>query len=311
MNRLLACICCALCLGLAGLQAATQYILGPEDQIAIRVLDLEEFPKEPLRIDASGNISLPLIGTVEAGGKTVNQLETEIADRVKKYLVNPQVTVSIAEFRPRPVSIFGAVTRPGVAYLRGPKTLWELVSDSGGFKNEAGEKIRITRRVERGEIPLEGAEVDASGKYYTIEIDTRDVMDMRNPETNIELKEDDAVVVSTADVIYVVGNVHRAGGFITNGSISLLEALSLAGGYQPHSKPKKSAILRVQEGTDVRRIIPVDLKQTLEGGGEDIVLQPSDILYVPHNAWRDFGVGLARTAVAAATSSVIYTSMRY
>jgi polysaccharide biosynthesis/export protein len=288
-----------------------QYILGPEDQLLVRALEVVEFSTTPTRIDERGIINLPPIGEIEAGGKTINQVKAEVTLRLKKYVHAPQVSVSIAEFRPRPVSIFGAVARPGVVHLHGPKTLWELVSDAGGFKNEVGERIRITRRVEQGEIPLDGAQIDPTGRYYTVELATADVREMKNPDTNIDLMERDAIVVSTADIIYVVGHVNRAGGFVANGSMSVLEALSLSGGYKPHAKSKQSAILRIQQGTDVRRIIPVNLKQILNGRGEDIVLKPQDILFVPHNAWADFGVGLARTAVAAATSAAIYTGVRY
>lgn len=287
------------------------YTLGPDDYIVVHALDVEEFNGKPIRIDARGAINLPMIGRINASGLTIAQLEGEITLRLKKFLLDPQVTVSISEFRPRPVSVFGAISRPGQIQLRGPKTLWELISDAGGFKNDVGDKIRVTRRREEGEIPLPGARVDETGKYYIVEIDTKDVMEMSNPDTNIDLAAHDVISVSTADVIYVVGHVNRAGGFVTNGSMSLLEALSLSGGFKPNAKQKQCAILRVQPGTDVRRIIPINLKRVLTGKGEDIVLKPQDILYVPHDAWKDFGTGLARTAVAAATSSVIYAGIRY
>lgn len=132
----------------AGLSPAAQtYILGPDDQLMVRALDVAEFPDTPLRIDANGEINLPTIGRVEAGGKTIEQVEAEVALRLKRYLVDPQVTVSIAEFRSRPVSIFGSITRSGVVQLQGPKTLWELISESGGLKNDAGQSIKITRQL--------------------------------------------------------------------------------------------------------------------------------------------------------------------
>jgi len=296
---------------LAVASARPMYLLGPDDQIVIHATDVEEFPKTPIRVDAEGFVSLPTVGRVEAGGKTINQLESELRERLKKYVIDPQVTVSIAEFRSRPVSIFGAVTRPGVVQLRGPKTLWEVITESGGFKNDAGETIRITRRLDQGEIPIDGARIDETGRYSVLEIDTRSVMEMTNPEENIPLMENDVIAVSQSDVVYVVGHVNRAGGFVTNGSISLLEALSLSGGFRPHANAKKAAVLRARPNTDKRQVIPVNLKQLLKGEAEDIALKPQDILFVPHDSWKDFGVGLARTAVAAATSAGIYAGVRY
>jgi len=307
----LAALALATALALPLAAAERLYTLGPDDYLVVRALDVEEFDGKPIRIDGSGAINLPMIGRINAAGLTIAKLEGEITLRLKKFLLDPQVTVSISEFRPRPVSVFGAVARPGQIQLRGPKTLWELISDVGGFKNDVGNKIRITRRREDGEIPLSGARVDETGKYYTVEIDTKDVMEMSNPDTNIDLAAHDVISVSTADVVYVVGHVNRAGGFVTNGSISLLEAISLSGGFKPDAKQKKCAILRVQPGTDVRRIIPINLKRVLSGKSEDIVLKPQDIVYVPHDAVKDFGRGLAKSAIAAATYAVIYAGLIY
>jgi len=290
--------------------AAQTYLLGPDDQLVVRALDVAEFPEAPIRIDANGQINLPMIGRIEAGGKTIEQLEGEITLELKRYLLDPQVTVSIAEFRSRPVSVFGSITRPGVMQLRGPKTLWELISEAGGLKNDAGQKIKITRRVEYGPLPLEGAQVDETGQFIMAEIDVKDLLEMSNPAENIELMEQDVISVSTADVVYVVGHVNRAGGFVTSGSISVLEALSLAGGYQKFAQAKNARILRVIPGTDERQIIAVNLKKTLSGEAEDVAMRPQDILFVPHDAWKDFGVGMVTSAGSMAMSAAIYVGIR-
>lgn len=287
------------------------YTLGPGDKIVVRALDVEEFPNEPVLVDDRGTIDLPYIGRINVQGLTLDQVEAEVTRRLRKYVRRPDVTVSIAEFRPRPVSVYGAVERPGVVQLRGPKTLWELISDVGGFSNQAGDKIRITRRLDEGDLPLPNAQVDETGRYITAEISTRDVLEMTNPDTNIELMAHDVISVSIADVVYVVGHVHRAGGFVTNGSISVLEALSLAGGFQPHAAAKNARILRVKPGTDERLVIPVNLKKVLRGESEDMALKPQDILFIPHDSWKDFGTKMVIAATAAAATSVIWASIRY
>ncbi len=287
------------------------YTLGPDDYLVVRALDVKEFPEDPVRVDGAGYISLPLIGRLEVQGRTIEQVEGEIIVGLRRYLKDPQVTVSISQFRPRPVSVFGAVGQPGVIQLRGPKTLWEVISDAGGFRNDVGNKVRITRRLDQGDLSLPGAKVDETGRYSVVEIDTRDILEMRDPDTNIDLMAHDVISVSEADIIYVVGHVNRAGGFVTNGSISLLEALSLAGGFQPNAKAKQAAILRVQQGTDERQVIPINLKDTLDGKAEDVALKPQDIVYVPHNAWKEFTLGLMRAAVGSATTASIYGATIY
>src|ERR1700680_921783 len=75
------------------------YVLGPEDQLAVRVLELEEFNAQnlpPVRIDLRGNIALPLVGRIHVAGLTVEQLETEIARRLLNVMQEPEVTVAVA-----------------------------------------------------------------------------------------------------------------------------------------------------------------------------------------------------------------------
>jgi len=103
---------CLLTVALFAQQAG--YVLGPEDQITIQAPDVEEISGKPVRIDLRGNISLPLIGRIEAGGLTAEQLEVQIKDRFKRYLRHPDISVSITEFRSQPVLVLGAVQSPGI-----------------------------------------------------------------------------------------------------------------------------------------------------------------------------------------------------
>ena len=89
------------------------YVLGPDDQIVIHAIDSPEISDKPFLIGMNGNITLPLIGRVQAGGLTVEQLEAELNTGLKKYMHDPQVSVTVAEFRSQPVSVFGSVARPG------------------------------------------------------------------------------------------------------------------------------------------------------------------------------------------------------
>ena len=95
--------------------AAPTYRLGPEDELTIRVLDLkDEIGDQTFRLDQQGAISLPMVGRIQAGGLTLQQLEAYIATRFKRFLRDPQVNVSVAKFRSQPVSVLGYVNAPGV-----------------------------------------------------------------------------------------------------------------------------------------------------------------------------------------------------
>src|SRR2546425_59307 len=91
--------------GQTGSPSNADYILGPEDQILIRALDAGEISDKPVPIGAGGDISLPMVGRLRASGLTVQQLETEITSRLKSYIREPQVSVSVVELRSQPVSV--------------------------------------------------------------------------------------------------------------------------------------------------------------------------------------------------------------
>ena len=104
-------------------QTVSGYILGPDDEIVIRGIEDPETsdkPDKPVLIGTNGDITLPMIGRVKAGGLTVEQLEAELNTRFKEFIQEPQVSVTVTEFRSQPVSVFGAVTKPGVVQLQGP-----------------------------------------------------------------------------------------------------------------------------------------------------------------------------------------------
>src|SRR6202022_2409038 len=129
-------------------------VLGPDDQILIRALDAPEISDKPFLIGTNGNITLPMIGRVKAGGLTVEQLEAELTARLKEFIKDPQISVTVTEVQSHPVSVFGAVTKPGVVQLRGRQTLSEVLSMAGGPRENAGSILTLTRRRQSGEIPL-------------------------------------------------------------------------------------------------------------------------------------------------------------
>ena len=195
------------------------YVLGPDDQIVIHAMESPEISDKPILIGTNGNITLPLVGRVKAGGLTVEQLETELNARLKKYVKDPQISVTVVEFRSQPVSVFGAVTKPGVIQLRGRKTLYEVLSMAGGPRETAGSTLTVTRRRENGEIPLPGATIDPTGQFSTARLNVQEILEGKNPAANIEIKPNDTISVSEADsnMIYVVGDVEHGGAFTLGG----------------------------------------------------------------------------------------------
>lgn len=286
------------------------YVLGPDDQIMIHALDEPEISEKPIVIGTNGSITLPLIGRVKAAGLAVEQLETELSTRLKPYVKEPQISITVVDFRSQPVSVFGAVTQPGVIQLRGRKTLYEVLSLAGGPRETAGSTLTVTRRRENGDIPLPGATNDATGQFSTAELSVQKILGGKDPAANIEIKPNDVISVSTADtnMIYVVGDVEHSGGFTLGGrqSVSALMALSMAGGLGRTAKPERARIIRSVAGEPKPREIAVNLRQLLDGKAQDIGLLPQDVLVVPTSSRKTFATYSVPSAVSAAIYSAMY-----
>ena len=284
------------------------YVLGPDDQVAIHVLDSEEIGDSPFRIDMRGYINVPLAGRLKAAGLTVEQLEIAMTARFKEYLQSPVVTISVFEYRSQPVSVLGAVNTPGVHQIRGRKNLFEVISEAGGLKNEAGNKIKITRRKEFGLIPLPGAAFSSTGEFSVAEVSVKSVMEARNPEENIQIQPDDVITVPKAELVYVIGAVKRAGGFVLSEreQVSVLQALSMAEGLDRLASPANAKILRATEGATNRAEVPVNVNKILSGKTSDVPMLANDILFIPNNTTKSAAMRGLEAAIQLGTGVAIY-----
>jgi polysaccharide export outer membrane protein len=284
------------------------YVLGPDDQVTVRALEVDEIGDRPMRIDMSGHLRLPLAGRIHAAGLTAEQLETEIANRLRAYVKDPQVSVFVTDFRSQPVSVLGAVVSPGVQQLQGRKSLFEILSMAGGLRQDAGHSIRITRRKEWGPIPLPSALPDPTGSFSVAAVSVKSVVEGRNPQENILVCPNDVVSVPRADMIYVIGAVKRAGGFVLNENenLSVLQALSLAEGLDRTAAPKAARILRPAPGAAARTEVAVDLRKIIAGRSADQPLNAGDILFVPVSAARSATVRGLEAALQIGTGVVIW-----
>lgn len=284
------------------------YILGPGDQITVRAVNLEEIPDKPIPIDLNGDIRLPMIGRLRVSGLTVAQVESEMTKRLKTYVLHPDVSVSVAEFRSQPVSVIGAVRNPGVQQLQGRKTLVEMLSLAGGLDSNAGTTLKITRHSEWGPIPLPNATRDPSGQFSVAEVNLKSVLEAKNPEENILVKPHDVISVPQAETVYVVGQVQKAGGFLLNGreQVTVLQALSMAGGLDRAAKPQNAKILRRAAGISERTEIAVNLTRILEGKTPDVPMRADDILFVPSSVSKSAGLRALEAAVQTATGVAIW-----
>ncbi len=160
----------------------SSYVIGANDVLAINVWKEPDVSRSvPVRSD--GKISLPLVGELQAGGQTPQQLEQEIAKRLSSYISEPEVTVIVTDSKSQKINILGMVSRPGAFLLTSSTTVLDAIAMAGGFKDFAKQKsIYVLRQ-------------DADGKQQRLSFNYKDVIKGKNVEQNIRLQAGDTVVV--------------------------------------------------------------------------------------------------------------------
>jgi polysaccharide biosynthesis/export protein len=284
----------------------TSYVLGPEDQITVRIFAAADIPDKPVQIDNNGTVTLPMIGQVRAAGLTVGQLQANLVTAYKKYFKDPQVTVQVNDFRSQPVSVAGNVAKPGVVQLAGNRNLIEVIGQAGGLLADAGDSVLITRNLSEGPIPVAGAFTDPTGKYSVAHINVRSIMNGKDPEANIQIKPHDVITVPRARLIYVLGNVGRPGGYVLteNETMSLTQAIALAGGWDKMAALGSARILRA-DGGPTREQIPANVKKIMENKAPDLQMQPDDILYIPNSMTKVIGAQGIESAIGIGTGLLV------
>jgi polysaccharide export outer membrane protein len=285
------------------------YVLDVDDQITVQVQDLDEIKGDrPIRIDMQGNVRLPIVGRLHVAGLTVEEVEAELTKRLGSVLKEPEVTVLVAEFRSHPVSVLGWVKNPGVVQLTGKKNLSEVLSMAGGANPDAGNTIVITRKKEAGPLPLPDAHPDPSGLYFIGEVNLKSLMEASNPRDNIAIESGDVITVPKGQLIYVLGAVQRQGGFVLNEreNITVLQAITMAGGLDRFANQRSVEILRPKPGTNERAEIFVDVKAMLAAktamNASDVPLQANDLLYVPISGKKAATVRAIEAMIGAGTA---------
>ena len=289
-------------------ESNSSFLLGIDDQVIVRALHVPEIPTEPVRIDGQGDLTLPLVGSIHVAGLTVAQAQALLASRLQAVVRQPEVTISTMELRSRPVYVLGAVTRPGEYQIQGRKTLAGLLSQCEGMRNDAGSRVLVTRQLSEGPIPLPFAVTDAAAGVSKVTLRLDDVTRGSTSAANLYLKPNDVVSIPRADMVYVVGDVKKAGGIVLEerDSISLLQALSLAEGTLPTAAGEHSKILSKAETGGLREEKTVNLKSILDGRSKDIELHSNDVLFVPTSKTKGVWTRSLEAAVQMATGVVIW-----
>lgn len=253
----------------AAAQDFGEYRIGPKDLLDIKVLEAPELNGER-RVSDNGAVSLPLLGEVSVSGLTAAETRDRIgALLTSRYVQRANVTVSIKEFSNKPITVIGAVARPGSLSISGRYHLLQVISAAGGLTANAGRKIYVLRNSE-------------NGLSDTLEVRTSDLFESANPMWNIPIAASDVINIpaQSAVKIFCLGEVKSPGQltFDSGDRITLLAAISKAGGMTDRASNTVKIKRRSADGKDSE--IVVKYGAILKGRVTDPELKPDDVIVV-------------------------------
>jgi polysaccharide export outer membrane protein len=177
-----------------------------------------------------------------------------------------------------------------------------------GIRPDAGYSVTISRDLRFGALPVANARQDVSGKVSVATIGLKSIMGSANSGDNILVHSHDIITVPRAEMVYVIGEVTKPGGFVLQEreTLSVLQAVALAGGTGGTASLKNARILRTPEAGASRKEIPVDLQTILSGTGTDVQLMADDILFIPTSKSKRAAIRTLETAIQLGTGLVIW-----
>ena len=251
------------------------YRLGAEDEIQIRVWSHDDLTRTT-RVGLNGTISFPFVGEMQAQGLSVQDLQKELERRLgPKYIIDPQVTITVTDFKSQKFFVVGNVQKPGTYPLTKPIRIVEAISQAGGISSGTTGKplsgsVAIIIRAQPGgksdqpRMPEKAPE----GQKVTVSLSSAMAGDSKE---NLEIKNGDTVYVPNL-VYYVSGEVKRPGRYPYEENMTVLMAVTTAEGFTDKASSRRTSIIREQSG----------VKEKVKVGLDDPI-RPGDTIVVPES----------------------------
>jgi polysaccharide biosynthesis/export protein len=232
-------------------------VIGPGDTVRITAYRNPDLTTEA-RLSDEGKLNVPLVGEISLRGLTPDQAAKRIADRLKsgKYVLDPQITVTVVQARSRLVSILGFVNSPGRYELDGISAkISDVIAMAGGLDPNASDRIVL--------------HPSGAGKSEPVIVDLSSII-QGDSSRNIEVRGGDSIFVPRASVVYVYGEVQKGGAYRIEPDMTVMQAISLAGGITPRGSESRVQIRR--KGSDGKwKQFSVKLTDAVS---------PDDVIYV-------------------------------
>ena len=270
----------------ATVNGIAQYKIGPRDVLEITSWEGSTSKKEEIVVRQDGKISFSFVEDVPVTGLTASQLDELLTQKLRSYLRKPQIDVVVKEYNSKNVTLLGAIafrgvggTGPGKYRLSGKTTLIEMLTDAGGFtENAALQGVNIRRK-----------------NGQSISLDLFKAIHQGDPGKDFVLDDGDVVFIPTlakdGNRVYVFGEVEKPGVYSFEGSdMRLADAISEAGGPTVFASEAETRVVR----GDITRpeIISANLKQLIQKGdqSQNVMLANRDLIYVPRSGFGSINI---------------------
>jgi len=263
--------------GKSGELAGDEYYVGGDDILSVTVFEDAELNVEEVRVTNDGTINMPLLGQLQVAGKTTSAIEDQIAQGLieENYLINPHVSVQVVEYNSHEVLVLGAVEKSGPYTLQKAESVLGVLSKAGGVDMEkAGQEIVVVRT----------ETWQGQKQKLAIHINLRDLLSQERTTNNLRVQDKDTVYVPKAKKFFVIGQVNEPGGYVLRDETSVVEAVSMAGGFTRIAARNRVKISRVVDGE--KQVLIVNVEQLTEQGGTaeaNVLIRPGDVVIVPES----------------------------
>jgi polysaccharide export outer membrane protein len=258
--------------------SSRDFSVGGNDVMNITVYEEPDLTRENIRVSADGYISFPFINRVKVEGLTSSEIEELISTKLAEgqYLLNAHVSVSVQEFNSKQYLVLGSVKNPGSYPLQGNDRVLDAISRSGGIDFEQGGKQAMIVRTENP-----GTEEE---EKIVIQIELGGLLKGGDQRSNLLLADNDLLYIPKAENFYILGQVKNPGSYpYLEKDITLVEAISKAGGFTPIAARNRTRIIRIEDG--VEKVIQVKVDVITQAGrkAQDIRIQPGDVIVIPES----------------------------
>ena len=226
----------------AELQPASNQLesLGMGDMVRITVFRNPDLTTEA-RVTERGTIVFPMLGEVPVGGLTPSQASARIAQKLRegKFVVNPEVTVSIAQVNSRQVSVLGNVNKPGRYPLDSVNVkLTDVLATAGGVGPTGADIVTIV----------------SAGNGKKADVDLAAMFRNGDLTKNVDLQPGDTIYVHRAPMVYVYGEVQKGGAYRLEPNMTVMQAIALASGITPRGTERGIKLTRRDAAGSVKKI---------------------------------------------------------